>query len=103
MSGTDTIKACTLSDCVVAAIILQDFRAVFMGTKSCTKILIFSTRFSCENVAVDYFVTFFMGKKSCDGEMFCLGMVLTNLYMLFYAGGIQNSKCRTLKWQRIFS
>ena len=28
---------------------LHVVRAVLMGTKSCTKILIFSTRFSCEN------------------------------------------------------
>ena len=40
-------------------------RAVLMGTKSCTKILIFSTRFSCENLAVEDFVTLLMGKKSC--------------------------------------
>ena len=32
-------------------------RAVLiMGTKSCTKILNFSTRFSCENLAVEDFV-----------------------------------------------
>ena len=46
----------------------QDFfpiRAVLMGTKSCTKILNFSTRFSCENLAVEDFVTLLMGKKSC--------------------------------------
>ena len=36
-----------------------------MGTKSCTKILIFSTRFSGENLAVEDFVTLFMGEKSC--------------------------------------
>ena len=36
-----------------------------MGTKSCTKILIFSTRFSCENLAVEDFVTLLVGKKSC--------------------------------------
>ena len=40
-------------------------RAVLMGTKSCTKILIFSTRFSCENLAVEDFVTLFIGKKYC--------------------------------------
>ena len=38
---------------------------VFMVTKSCTKILIFSTRFSCQHFSVEYFVTLFMGKKSC--------------------------------------
>ena len=29
--------------------------------------------------------------------MFCLGMVSTNLFMLFYAGNIQNSNCRRLE------
>ena len=52
-------------------------RAVIMGTKSCTKILNFSTRFSCENLAVEDFVTW--GKNLVDGEMFCLGMVSTKL------------------------
>ena len=40
-----------------------------MGTKSCTKILNFSTRFSCENLDVEDFVTLLravlMGTKSC--------------------------------------
>ena len=62
-----------------------------MGTKSCTKILNFLTRFSCENVAIEDFVTLLMGKKSCDGEMLCLGIISAYLYMLFYAGEIQNS------------
>ena len=39
-------------------------RAVLMGTKSCTKILNFSTRFSCENLGVEDFVTLLLGKKS---------------------------------------
>ena len=43
----------------------QPIRAVLMGIKSCTKILNFSTRFSCENLAVEDFVTLLMGKKSC--------------------------------------
>ena len=38
-----------------------------MGTKSCTKILNFSTRFSCENLAVEDFLTLFMGKKILMG------------------------------------
>ena len=45
-------------------IFVQDFvpiRAVLMGTKSCTKIL----NFSSENLAVEDFVTLLMGKKSC--------------------------------------
>ena len=40
-------------------------RAVLMGTKSCPKILNFSTRFSFENLDVEDFVTLLMGKKSC--------------------------------------
>ena len=40
-------------------------RAVLMGTKSCPKILNFSTRFSYENLDVEDFVTLLMGKKSC--------------------------------------
>ena len=59
-----------------------------MGTKSCTKILNFSTRFSCENLAFEDFVTLFMGKL--------------NWYMLFYAGEIQNSKCRRLEMATYF-
>ena len=54
--------------CVCENVYSRNFgalRAVLMGTKSCTKILIFSTRFSCENLAVEDFVTLFMGKKSC--------------------------------------
>ena len=41
-------------------------RAVLMGTKSCTKSLDFSIRFSRENLAVEDFVTLFMGKQSCS-------------------------------------
>ena len=43
-------------------IFVQDFvpiRTVLMGTKFCTKILNFSTRFSCENLAVENFVTLY--------------------------------------------
>ena len=36
-------------------------RAVLMGTKSCPKILNFSTRFSCENLDVEDFVTLLKG------------------------------------------
>ena len=46
-------------------VVRPTLRAVLMGTKSCTKILNFSTRFSCENLAVEDFVTLLMGKKSC--------------------------------------
>ena len=50
-------------DCAVSE--TETLRAVLMGTKSCPKILNFSTRFSCENLDVEDFVTLLMGKKSC--------------------------------------
>ena len=68
-----------------------------MVTKSCTKIFYFSTRFSCQDFAVEDFGTLPMGKNLKDGEMLCLGMVSTNLFRLFYAGEIQNLNCRTLE------
>ena len=34
--------------------------------------------------------------------MFSLGMVSTNLFMLFYEGGMQNSNCRSLAVARYF-
>ena len=73
-----------------------------MGTKSCTKILKFATRFSCEILAVEDFVTPLMGKNLVDGEILCLGMISTNWYMLFYAGEIQNSNCRRLEMGTYF-
>ena len=73
-----------------------------MGTKSCTKILDFSTRFSCENLAVEDFVKLLMGKNLVDGEIVCLGMIPEYLYMLFYAGEIQNSNCRRLEMATFF-
>ena len=57
-----------------------------MVAKSCTKILIFSTRFSCQHFAVEDY-----------GEMLCLGTVSTNLFRLFYAGEIQKLNCRRLE------
>ena len=52
-----------------------------MGTKSCTKILNFSTRFSWENLAVEDFVTLLLwGKNLVDGEILCLGMISDYLY-----------------------
>ena len=36
------------------------------------------------------------------GEMFCFGMVSTNLCMLFYAGELQNSNCRRLEMVKYF-
>ena len=71
-------------------------RAVLMGTKSCTKILNFSTRFS----SVEDFVT---GKNLVDGEILCLGIISEYLHMLFYAGEIQNSICRRLEMATYFS
>ena len=74
-----------------------------MGTKYCTKILIFSTRFSCEDLAVEDFVTLLIwGKNLVDVEMLCLGMIWADLYMLFYAGEIQNSNCRRLEMTTYF-
>ena len=32
-----------------------------------------------------------MGKNLVDGEILCLGIISAYLYMLFYAGEIQNS------------
>ena len=71
-------------------------------TKSCTEILKFSTRFSCQHFAVEYFVTLFMGKSLVNGEMLCLGTVSTNLFRLFYAGEIQNLNCRRLEMVTYF-
>ena len=74
-----------------------------MGTKSCTKILNFSTKFSCENLDVEDFVTLLMGKNLVDGEILCLGIISAYLYMLFYAGEIQNSSsCRRLEMATYF-
>ena len=72
-----------------------------MGTKSCTKTFNFSTRFLCEYFPIDDSVTVFMG--GIYGEMFCSGMVPTNLYMLFYAGEVQNSNCPRLEVATDFS
>ena len=68
-----------------------------MGTNSCTKSLSLSTTFSSESLAVEDFVTLVMGKNLVDGEMFCLSMVSTSLYMLFYAGEIQNLHRRRME------
>ena len=52
-----------------------------MGTKSCKKVFNFSTKFSCKNLAVeDRFRNARYGEKILMWEMFCLGMVSTNLY-----------------------
>ena len=42
-------------------------------------------------------------KNLVDGEMFSLGMVSTNLYMLFYAGRYKIQIAEGWEWQRIFS
>ena len=34
--------------------------------------------------------------------MFTLGVISTNLFMLFYVGGIQNSNCRRLEMPKYF-
>ena len=73
-----------------------------MGTKSCTKILKFSTRFSCEYLAIEDFVTSLWGKNLADGKTFCLGMISTTLSRFLYAGEIQNSNCRRLGMEKYF-
>ena len=75
-----------------------------MGTKSCTKILNFSTRFSCENLALEDFVTLLMGKKSCrwGNLMFGHDFGILVYHILFYAGEIQNSHCRRLEMATYF-
>ena len=42
-------------------------------------------------------------KNLVDGEILCLGIISAYLYMLFYAGEIQNQIAEGWKWQRIFS
>ena len=37
-----------------------------------------------------------------DGEILCLGIISEYLYMLFYAGEIQNSNCRRLEMATYF-
>ena len=70
---------------------------------ACTKILNFSTRFLCENLAAEDFVTLpIWGKNLVDGEMLCLGTVSTNLFRLFYAGEIQNLNCRRMEMTTYF-
>ena len=58
-----------------------------MGTKSCTKVLFFSTRFSCENLAVEDFVTLFMGKKSCSRGNVLFGHGFDKLVYAVLCGG----------------
>ena len=43
-----------------------------------------------------------MGKNLVDGEILCLGMISEYLYMLFYAGEIQNSNYRRLEMATYF-
>ena len=54
-----------------------------MGKKSCTKISNYPTRFSCENFAVEDFVTLFMVETLVDRRIFCLSMASTKLYQLY--------------------
>ena len=63
-----------------------------MGTKSCIKILNFSTRFPCENLAVEDFVTLLravlravlMGTKSCTKILILLKIFPTRFRFTFY-------------------
>ena len=70
------------------------------GNKILYKILIFPTRFSCRR----RFRHALYGEKIL-GKCFVWAWFRQTCtwYMFFYAGEIQNSKCRRLKWQRIFS
>ena len=61
------------------------------GNKILYTNLKFFDKISCENLVVEDFVTLLMGKSLVDGEMLCLGIISAYLYMLFYAGEIQNS------------
>ena len=55
-----------------------------MVTKSSTKILKFSTRFSCQHFAVEDFVTLFM-EKQCGNAMF--GHGFDKLVLALLCGG----------------
>ena len=72
-----------------------------MGTKSCTKIINFSTRFSCDDLAVEDFVTLPIGEKILlMGKCFVWERFRQYVYALLpvlYAGEIQNSNCRRLE------
>ena len=58
-----------------------------MGTKSGTKIFNFSARFSCEYVAVEDFVTVFMGKNLDDWENILFGHGFNKLVYALLCGG----------------
>ena len=75
-------------------IFVQDFvtTPLFMVTKSCTKILNFSTRFSCQHFAVEDLATLFISSmRKCyvwaQFRQTCLGSSMR-------AGEIQNLNCR---------
>ena len=73
-----------------------------MGTKSCTKILNFSTRFSCRRRFrnAPYGEKILLMGKSYN-LMFGHDFGILVYALLCCAGEIQNSNC--WKWQRIFS
>ena len=74
-----------------------------MGTKSYKNLECFDeifVRIFCRRI---FRYGLYGGNILLDGEMFCLGMVSTNLYiMLFYAGEIQNLNCRRLEMATYF-
>ena len=63
---------------------------VFMATKSCTKILNFSTRFPCQHFAVKDFVNALYGEKVLSMGKCYVWARFRNLFRLFYVGEIQN-------------
>ena len=60
---------------------------IFMATKSRTKILNFSTRFSCKHFAVEDFVKLPMGKKSCRWGNVMFGHSFDKLVQALLWGG----------------
>ena len=66
-----------------------------MVTKSCTKILDFSTRFSCQHFAVEDFVTLFMGKKYCRWGNVVFGHGFDKLVYALLCGGDTKFKMAT--------
>ena len=66
-----------------------------MGTKSCAKILNFSTTFSCENLAVEDFVTLFMGKKKCWWGNAFFGHGFDKLVYALLCGGQEDDICKS--------
>ena len=78
---------------------IQEVYTGFYGDKILYKTLQFFDKIFVPTFCRRRFRNALYGKKilSMGREMLCLGTVLTNLFRLFYAGGIQS-----WKWQRFF-